>query len=160
MTGVQTCALPIFDFVHFALKKSIILRFIEFMKITPLWNQDRLLPVEEVKKICKTKFILKPSDALGSGPAEYYKVENRRLLGFIKTDENNCKRCTRLRLTSTGTLKVCLYENGGVNLRDFLKRGFSDEAMIDIIKTKIEIKESTSYLNWKSSRIYMCSIGG
>lgn len=42
----------ILDFVEFALKKGLTLRFIEFMKISPLWQNDYFMPIETVKEIC------------------------------------------------------------------------------------------------------------
>lgn len=149
----------IVDFLEFALSQGLILRFIEFMKVTPLWKEDYFLPIEAVRKICERSFILSKMENRDSGPAQYYRLRDG-IVGFIKTDENNCRRCTRLRLTSTGELKVCLYESDGVVLKDFLRRGVSEGEIRDIIKIRIEGKRYTDYRSWRFSGAYMCSVGG
>ncbi|NQS99974.1 MAG: radical SAM protein, partial [Candidatus Omnitrophica bacterium] len=40
------------DFVEFALSAGLILRFIEFMPVTPLWREDYYIPIEAVKDVC------------------------------------------------------------------------------------------------------------
>lgn len=147
------------DFLEFASSWGIILRFIEFMPVSPLWKKDYYISSREVKEICKKKFILEKINQLGFGPAEYYRL-NSAIVGFIKTDEGNCRDCNRLRLTSTGDLKICLYEGKGLCLRNFLRAGHSDELIKDIVVKRIGLKENTNYKSWGENKIYMCSIGG
>ncbi len=149
----------IIDFVYFAKSQGLILRFIEFMKITPLWSEEYFLPIEQVMTICERQFTLKRSEPIGSGPADYYKV-GTATVGFIKTEENNCKACTRLRLLATGELKICLYERNGLNLRDLLRRGESAATIEAIVRDRLAVKERSTYMNWSSSRSYMYSVGG
>lgn len=150
----------IIDFVEFARFKGLILRFIEFMKVTPLWKEGYFIPIEEVKDICAKRYRLKKTGITGSGPAEYYRVEDNVIIGFIKTDENICRNCTRLRLTSTGELKICLYETGGLRLKNLLRMGVCDEEIRDIIKSRIGIKDNTNFKNFESPKEYMYNIGG
>ena len=150
----------ILDFVDFALAKGLILRFIEFMKITPLWKSTYFVPIETVKNICEKRFRLKKVGKTGPGPAEYFKVDENNLLGFIKTDEENCGNCSRLRCTSTGRLKICLYEDSGLHIKPLLRNGTTDGEIINIIKARIHLKRDVNYKKWKSNKIYMCEIGG
>lgn len=149
----------IIDFLDFAISNNLNLRFIEFMKATPLWREDYFLPIEEVKEICRRKFSLEKVQIQGPSPAEYYKT-GEATIGFIKTNKDNCRRCNRLRLTSTGELKICLYENEGPVLRDFLRKGFSETKIGNIIEAKMRIKKSVNYANWATPKDYMCSVGG
>ncbi|RMG68201.1 MAG: radical SAM protein, partial [Bacteroidetes bacterium] len=41
-----------------------------------------------------------------------------------------CGTCNRIRITPQGTLKTCLYDGGVLNLRDRIREGVSDEALI------------------------------
>lgn len=150
----------IIDFVGFALTKGLILRFIEFMKIAPPWRSDYLIPIEEVKRICEKRFKLREAVDNGFGPARYFEVDRGGRLGFIKTDEENCKRCCRLRLTCTGELKVCLFENRGLALKHLLSEGVDDEQIMKIIKAKILTKRDVTYKKWETSKIYISQIGG
>jgi len=148
------------DFIDFAQSKGLTLRFIEFMKITPLWKKEYFIPIEEVKKVCKSKLSLIKLGKLDYGPAIYYRVGNDGLLGFIKTDQSNCRCCNRVRLSATGELKLCLYETGGISLKDLLRSGVSDWEIRESIKTRISIKDDIDYKNYESHKCYMCNIGG
>jgi cyclic pyranopterin phosphate synthase len=150
----------IIDFVNFSLSKGLILRFIEFMRVTPLWREDYFIPIEEVKRICERKFRLDKIENSGPGPAIYYRSREGGILGFIKTSENNCRHCSRLRLSSTGQLKVCLYETGGFGLRYLLRTTTSDWEIRDSIKQRINMKFNVDYRNYESSQLYMCNVGG
>ncbi|MFC1623988.1 GTP 3',8-cyclase MoaA [Candidatus Omnitrophota bacterium] len=150
----------IVDFIDFAFSKGIILRFIEFMKVTPLWREDYFIPIEEVMKICERRFPIEIMGSPGPGPAVYYKTKEGGLLGFIKTDEKTCRICTRLRLTSTGELKSCLYETNGFLLREFLRNGFSDEKIRSVVERRMRMKQDVGYKSYRSPEAYMCSIGG
>lgn len=150
----------IIDFVEYAISKKVILRFIEFMRITPLWREDLFVSVEEIKNICEDRFDLERMENPGPGPAEHYKVNGMPILGFIKTDRNNCRRCSRLRLTSAGDLKICLYETPGLSLKGYLRGGASDREIMDIIKERIFEKQFADYSQWEPQQVYMSGVGG
>lgn len=149
----------IIDFLGFSLKEGLILRFIEFMKVTPLWNEDYFMPIEEVKNIVCKGFGLEKTEYPGSGPAQYYKAGGG-IVGFIKTDENNCQRCNRLRITSTGELKLCLYETGSFSLNELLRNDACDDKIRDIISAKLRLKEEVDYRKWEWGKVYMSVLGG
>jgi cyclic pyranopterin phosphate synthase len=148
------------DFVNFARSKGLTLRFIELMNVTPLWKEDHFMPIEDVISICDKEYGLEKIGSVGSGPAVYYKTKSGGSLGFIKTDGENCGACKRLRVTSTGDFKICLYENKVLGLRSLLRLGVCDEEIRDIIKAKTELKSGVNYKSWHSSSASMCSIGG
>lgn len=150
----------IIDFMEFSFSKGIILRFIEFMDITPMWREEYFMSIEEVMKICQSQSSLGRLGSPGPGPAVYYKTKQGGVLGFISTDEYNCKFCSRLRLTSAGELRRCLYETAGLSLREFLRNSFSDEKIKAVIQGRMNTKLYTDYRTYRSSQFYMCSIGG
>jgi cyclic pyranopterin phosphate synthase len=45
------------------------------------------------------------------------------IAGFTRTF---CGTCNRIRITAQGMLKICLYDNGVLNLKDLLRNGASD----------------------------------
>lgn len=150
----------IYDFIEFAKQFGIIVRFIEFMKITPLWRSDYFISAEEIKKICEKRYRLILSDYTSSGPAIYYEIPGICILGFIKNSLYNCAMCTRLRLTSTGELKLCLYEKRGIFLKQYLRDGFTtDEELINIINSRLNLKGKINHIG-EDTKIYMCALGG
>lgn len=148
------------DFVRFAILKNMILRFIEFMDITPMWREDRFIGSEDIKNICRKDFTLERMENRGPGPAEYYKVNGHPLLGFIKTDEGNCARCSRLRVTSVGELKICLYEKNGLSLKWLLRNGATDAEISAAVRNRIGMKYTVAHSSWQAPKLYMSSVGG
>lgn len=150
----------IIDFVDFAKANNLILRFIEFMRTSPLWHKENLIPIKEVKEICESKFTLKKAEYVGNGPARYYENEQNAIIGFINTTENNCQKCNRLRLTACGELKVCLYEQHGLLLRNTLREGIADEALKKMLVSCLGLKENVNYTHGADAQFYMCKVGG
>ncbi|MFC1708640.1 GTP 3',8-cyclase MoaA [Candidatus Omnitrophota bacterium] len=149
----------IVDFVNFAKEKGLILKFIEFMKVTPLWKERLFVPIEEIKDICHKEFGLQRTEYKSSGPADYYQLDGM-FIGFIATLEQNCRMCSRLRLTSTGELKLCLYHPNGLSLKKPLRGGLNDMRLKEIIKGSIASKYTIDYRQWETPRSYICSVGG
>lgn len=48
-----------------------------------------------------------------------------------------CDTCNRLRVTSQGTIKTCLYDDGVLDLKEHLRNGASDEKIKLLLKTVI-----------------------
>jgi len=147
------------DFVSFALENNLTLRFIEFMKVTPLWDDKLFMPIEDVREICQKMFDFKRIEYRSLGPAEYYEYKGS-LLGFIKTSYENCQACSRLRLTAMGELKSCLYQTKGVSLRDALRSGASFEELKSLINGAVDLKSDINYSFWDRPKVYMHSVGG
>ena len=65
-------------------------------------------------------------------------------IGFITSmTENFCGSCNRLRLTADGNLKVCLFGNTEVNLRDPLRvPDISQEAIKELIGSAVKRKKA------------------
>lgn len=55
--------------------------------------------------------------------------------------EHFCGTCNRLRITADGNLKVCLFGNTEVSLRDALRSGVSEEDLIALIKAAVSRKK-------------------
>jgi molybdenum cofactor biosynthesis enzyme MoaA len=63
-------------------------------------------------------------------------------IGFITSMTNHfCGSCNRLRLTADGNLKVCLFSNKEVNLRELLRENKSEDEIYNIIETAVKGKD-------------------
>mmetsp|Transcript_4225 Transcript_4225/g.7413 ORF Transcript_4225/g.7413 Transcript_4225/m.7413 type:complete len:402 (-) Transcript_4225:31-1236(-) len=143
------------DFVKLARNHSNLhIRFIEYMPFGGNnWGEPKFLPyqdmIERIEKGFNEK--LEPVvDVLGSGKtpwghktAKMYKMESiRGEIGFVSSmSENFCGGCTRLRITADGNLKVCLFGTGEVSIRDAMRRGDSDEEIIQLIGNAVQRKD-------------------
>ena len=55
-------------------------------------------------------------------------------VGFISSmTDHFCGTCNRLRITADGNLKVCLFGEDEVSLRDRIRQGADDSELLDII---------------------------
>lgn len=62
-------------------------------------------------------------------------------VGFISPLSNRfCLRCNRLRLTSDGKLKLCLYDEYLHDIRYYIRNNYEDNYILDVIKEIIKTK--------------------
>ena len=82
------------------------------------------------------------SAALGDGPAVYYTVPGwEGDVGFIAAVHGKfCASCNRVRLTSQGFLRPCLASEAGCDLRELLRSGATDAALLQAIRQTIWAK--------------------
>ncbi len=88
------------------------------------WDHLRIL------KAIKTGYpsLQKIQDPANSTAYNYSVPGHKGDVGIIAAYTRSfCGTCNRIRLTPQGTLKTCLYDNGGPNLKDLLRSGATDE---------------------------------
>lgn len=135
--------LEIMDFVRLTEEKPLDVRFIELMPIGEGKNY-KSIKSDEIKEIISKNRNLIPSDSNNKldGPATYYITENGKgRIGFISAVSHSfCQECNRIRLTSQGFFKQCLFLNSGRDLKKLIRSGITDEelksSMEDIITRK------------------------
>lgn len=145
----------IFDILEFCIKNNMTLRFIEKMK----WVTDGIdsVPNYEIKNsFIKKGVIEEPGSTEKNSVAVYYKIKNSDLkVGFINpVHEPFCDRCNRLRLTSDGKLKLCLFSDKTFDLKNFLRNNFSDEYIKNKILKIVSQKPKYGLINKGSSKMY------
>lgn len=130
----------IVDIASFAKDREIDVRFIELMpigfgkKYTQIDNDELFSILESNFGIFETV-----TEKRGNGPAKYYKNKNMKgCIGFISAISHEfCESCNRIRLTSSGFLKLCLHYNKGVDLKQPIRSGISDEDLKTLIHDTI-----------------------
>lgn len=113
-------------FVHAAKTLPVDVRFIELMPLGGAAGASLFWPVEEVRAAVgsRARLIAAPEarDPLG-GPARMFALENGKgRIGFIAAaSDHACGRCNRLRLTSDGALRTCLFSGREYRLAGLLR---------------------------------------
>lgn len=116
----------IIPFVELGREKPIEVRFIEYMPFDGnKWNQEKLFSYQEMLAVIQEKYpTLEKVTGHKNDTSKTYRVpgfEGR--VGFITSMTHNfCGTCNRLRITSDGNLKVCLFGNAEVSLRDIIRK--------------------------------------
>jgi cyclic pyranopterin phosphate synthase len=117
----------VLDFAALTLEKPITVRFIEYMPTAGQrgWR-SLMVGGDELLSRLSNRFTLEKleSDVL-DGPAANYRIEGAAgRVGFITPISCHfCQACNRIRVTSSGTVKGCLFEEGTADLRPYLASG-------------------------------------
>ncbi|XP_064602274.1 molybdenum cofactor biosynthesis protein 1-like [Liolophura sinensis] len=133
------------DFVAFTEKKNVDIRFIEYMPFDGnKWNFKKMVAYQEMLDTITARwpqFSRLPD--LPNDTSKAYKVPGfKGQVGFITSmSENFCGGCNRIRLTADGNLKVCLFGNSEVSLRDALRSGVSEEEITEVIGCAVKRKK-------------------
>jgi len=83
-----------------------------------------------------------------AGPSlNYLNPEYKGKFGIIAPySKDFCKTCNRLRITSRGDLRLCLFGNTGISIRHLLQRDDQLEELKDLISKQLNFKKESHYL--------------
>jgi cyclic pyranopterin phosphate synthase len=103
----------ILDFVQFAIENELTLRFIEYMPFSDNgWNDAEFLSATEIINNVRKEFDLEMMEQDNKLATEYRIKGTNTLIGTISPiSEHFCGSCNRLRMTSDGQLKLCLFSD-------------------------------------------------
>lgn len=115
----------IVPFVELGREKDLEVRFIEYMPFDGnKWSKGKMLGYTEMLDMIRVKYpnVRKVQDHKNDTSKTYEIPGFTGRIGFITSMTHNfCGTCNRLRITSDGNLKVCLFGNAEVSLRDILR---------------------------------------
>jgi len=83
-----------------------------------------------------------------AGPSlNYINPEFKGKFGIIAPySKDFCKTCNRLRITSRGDLRLCLFGNTGISIRHLLQKDSQIEELQDLILGQMKFKKESHYL--------------
>jgi len=121
----------IVPFVELGREKDLEVRFIEYMPFDGnKWSKGKMLGYMEMLEKIREKYpgLRKVQDHKNDTSKTYEIPGFVGRIGFITSMTHNfCGSCNRLRITSDGNLKVCLFGNAEVSLRDILRQSNNGE---------------------------------
>jgi len=134
------------DFVEFTRDRPVEVRFIEYMPFTGNgWNDSTFVPYTEVLGTIEAVHpkLERRSDGPNDTSKTYAVPGYRGSVGFITSmSEHFCGSCNRLRITADGNLKVCLFGNAEVSLRDRMRGGASDDELRHLVAAAVGRKKA------------------
>ncbi len=158
----------IIPFARFSRDEGVIVRFIEFMPLEEdrLWTPEVVVPLAEVVEKLNSFRPLVPLVANNPGETarRYTFDDGVGEIGIIApVSQAFCGACSRIRLTSDGKIRTCLFSHFDHDLFGVLARGGSDEDLAAFIEKTVETKEARHHIGepgfLKPSRS-MVHIGG
>ena len=121
----------VLDLLEFGRARAVEPRFIEYMDVGGAtdWSRGQVVSQQEIVDLIARRY--GPVRALASAgwaPAERFALADGTVFGVIaSTTAPFCRTCDRGRLTADGTFLLCLYGERGLDLRELLRGGASDE---------------------------------
>lgn len=148
------------DLVELTRDNELDLRFIELMPIgeAAAFAKKKFISNSKVLEAIKGLIPVVNEDV--SSPAVYYKLPDAKgRVGIINPISCKfCMNCNRVRLTSTGKLKLCLHSNREIDLKSALRHG---QDIKKLIQEAVLTKEEEHHLeNNEYIKRNMNQIGG
>ncbi len=117
---------------------GVILRFIEYMDVGGCsgWQPQKVVEAAEILRLLNQRWALELIGRRDEKPASRHRyVDGQGEIGVVASiSEPFCSSCTRARLSADGELFTCLFATKGLDLRTPLRRGASDEELLELIQ--------------------------
>jgi cyclic pyranopterin phosphate synthase len=137
-------------FGQFARKEDVIVRFIEFMPLEEdrVWSPDVVITQEEILRRMAEFMPLIEIGQEGSETARRYRfADGHGEIGIIAPVSSPfCGHCSRVRLTSDGKIRTCLFSVFEHDLYAQVQRGADDPALADYIRGVVMKKEARHHI--------------
>ncbi|MEM8903300.1 MAG: GTP 3',8-cyclase MoaA [Actinomycetota bacterium] len=154
------------DFARFGRERGVTVRFIEFMPLDAQgeWTEERVVPADVIVEAIGAEFPIEPVRR-GTEPAERFRyLDGQGEIGVIASvTKPFCGDCDRVRLTSEGGFRTCLFSLDELDLRAPLRSGASDDELADLIEAKVGTKwagHAIGQVHFIKPRKSMSQIGG
>ncbi len=156
------------DFARLTFERPWQVRFIEFMPVsTGLdYRPQQRYPAARIQADLEQLGSLEPVAREGIlGPARIFRFAGALgTVGVIPAvSEHFCGDCNRLRLTSDGQLRPCLFSKDEIDLRAILRQGVADEVLAELLQKSVQAKPERHCLqdeNYRPGGKRMQGIGG
>jgi len=141
----------IVEFARFSREEGVIVRFIEFMPLEEdrVWSPEVVVTLDEiVNAISQWKPLRALPANVASETARRYSFDDGiGEIGIIAPVSHPfCGHCSRIRITSDGKIRTCLFSLFDHDLYAVMMRGGSDEEMAAYIRSVVEKKEARHHI--------------
>jgi cyclic pyranopterin phosphate synthase len=119
------------DLIEFGRSAGAEVRFIEYMDVggATEWSIAQVVSRREIlEALSRCYGRIQPLPKPDAAPAERFTLDDGTVFGIVaSTTAPFCRSCDRARLTADGTWLLCLYGENGLDLREALRIGCSDD---------------------------------
>jgi cyclic pyranopterin phosphate synthase len=140
----------IIPFGMFARKEGVIVRFIEFMPLEEdrVWAPSTVVTLDEILARMREYRTLVEIPHARSETARRYRFDDGiGEIGIIAPVSHPfCGHCSRIRITSDGKIRTCLFSVWDHDLHGLMRRGASDDELADFIRGVVQNKEERHHI--------------
>jgi cyclic pyranopterin phosphate synthase len=131
---------------HFAREHGVEIRFIEYMPLDAenRWQRDKVVFAQEIlDRLSDAIMPLVPvPDQDSRAPASEFVFEDGigRIGVIASISRPFCTSCNRIRLTSDGKLRNCLFALDELDVKGIMRSGGTDEQIADVVRRSVQAK--------------------
>ena len=148
LRGFNEDQIPAFG--QFARDEGVVVRFIEFMPLEEdrVWSPEIVVRLEEIlQRMRAFRPLVQVSNAPQETARRYRFDDGIGEIGIIAPVSHPfCGHCSRVRVTSDGKIRTCLFSVWDHDMAELMRRGASDEQLITFIHDVIGRKEARHHI--------------
>ncbi len=140
----------IIPFGMFAREEGVTVRFIEFMPLEEgrTWAPSTVVTLEEIlARMAEYRPLVEIPHARSETARRYRFEDGIGEIGIIAPVSHPfCGHCSRIRITSDGKIRTCLFSVWDHDLHAEMRRGASDEELAEFIQSVVQKKEERHHI--------------
>jgi GTP 3',8-cyclase len=140
----------IIPFGKFAREEGVTVRFIEFMPLEEgrTWSPTTVVPLDEIlTRMAEYRPLVEIPHERSETARRYRFDDGVGEIGIIAPVSHPfCGHCSRIRITSDGKIRTCLFSIWDHDLHAQMRRGASDEELEDFIYGVVQKKEERHHI--------------
>src|SRR5580765_2202849 len=140
----------IVEFARFSREEGVVVRFIEFMPLEEdrVWSPHVVVPMDEIlEKLNEFRPVRQLPNELSETARRYTFDDGKGEIGIIAPVSHPfCGHCSRVRLTSDGKIRTCLFSLLDHDMAGRMYRGASDSELTDYVRSVVDQKEARHHI--------------
>jgi len=140
----------IIPFGMFAREEGVIVRFIEFMPLEEgrTWSPATVVTLDEIlRRMGEYRSLVEIPHARSETARRFHFDDGVGEIGIIAPVSHPfCGHCSRIRITSDGKIRTCLFSVWDHDLYGRMRRGASDQELAEFIRGVVEKKEQRHHI--------------
>ncbi|MBZ5599866.1 MAG: GTP 3',8-cyclase MoaA [Acidobacteriia bacterium] len=140
----------IIPFGMFAREEGVIVRFIEFMPLEEdrVWSPKTVVTLDEIlHRMSEYRPLVEIPHERSETARRYHFDDGVGEIGIIAPVSHPfCGHCSRIRITSDGKIRTCLFSVWDHDLHGLMRRGASDDELAEFIRGVVQRKEERHHI--------------
>ena len=140
----------IIPFGMFAREEGVIVRFIEFMPLEEdrVWSPTTVVTLDEIiQRMAEYRPLVEIPHARSETARRYRFDDGMGEIGIIAPVSHPfCGHCSRIRITSDGKIRTCLFSVWDHDLHALMRRGAADEDLAKFVCDVVQKKEERHHI--------------
>ena len=140
----------IVEFARFSREEGVVVRFIEFMPLEEdrVWSPEIVVTMDEIlEKLNQFRPVRQLPNAPSETARRFTFDDGLGEIGIIAPVSHPfCGHCSRIRLTSDGKIRTCLFSLFDHDLAGRMHAGAGDDELADYIRSVVDQKEARHHI--------------